>query len=83
MFGGDLPSNDAFTESLITNDEVLAVNQTGRIRCGAGWHPAGRLPIGPTGRQPGCLALHRGVGGVRLRVENLPGFSRAGVGSTK
>jgi len=29
MFGGDLPSNDEFTESLITNDEVLAVNQTG------------------------------------------------------
>jgi hypothetical protein len=27
MFGGDLPSNDAFTLSLITNDEVLAVNQ--------------------------------------------------------
>jgi len=29
MFGGDLPSNDASTESLITNDEVLAVDQTG------------------------------------------------------
>jgi hypothetical protein len=29
MFGGDLPSNDDFTESLITNDEVLAVDQTG------------------------------------------------------
>jgi len=29
MFGGDLPSNDEFTESLITNDEVLAVNQAG------------------------------------------------------
>jgi len=29
MFGGDLPSNDEFTESLITNDEVLAVNQKG------------------------------------------------------
>jgi alpha-galactosidase len=27
MFGGDLPSNDAFTLALITNDEVLAVNQ--------------------------------------------------------
>jgi len=27
MFGGDLPSNDAFTLSLLTNDEVLAVNQ--------------------------------------------------------
>jgi alpha-galactosidase len=27
MFGGDLPSNDAFTLGLITNDEVLAVNQ--------------------------------------------------------
>ncbi|HET6555855.1 MAG TPA: glycoside hydrolase family 27 protein [Prolixibacteraceae bacterium] len=27
MFGGDLPSNDDFTLSLITNDEVLAVNQ--------------------------------------------------------
>ncbi len=27
MFGGDLPSNDAFTLSLLTNREVLAVNQ--------------------------------------------------------
>jgi alpha-galactosidase len=29
MFGGDLPSNDDFTLSLITNDDVLAVNQKG------------------------------------------------------
>ncbi len=27
MFGGDLPSNDNFTLSLLTNNEVLAVNQ--------------------------------------------------------
>lgn len=27
MFGGNLPDNDAFTLALITNDEVLAVNQ--------------------------------------------------------
>ncbi len=27
MFGGNLPENDAFTESLLSNDEVLAVNQ--------------------------------------------------------
>ena len=27
MFGGDLPSNDSFTLSLLTNDDVLAVNQ--------------------------------------------------------
>ncbi|HKJ41231.1 MAG TPA: glycoside hydrolase family 27 protein [Sunxiuqinia sp.] len=27
MFGGDLPSNDSFTDSLITNDEVIAVDQ--------------------------------------------------------
>ena len=27
MFGGDLPGNDAFTSSLITNKEVLNVNQ--------------------------------------------------------
>lgn len=27
MFGGDLPSNDAFTLFLLTNEEVLAVNQ--------------------------------------------------------
>jgi hypothetical protein len=27
MFGGNLPDNDAFTLSLISNDEVLAVNQ--------------------------------------------------------
>jgi hypothetical protein len=30
MFGGNLPDNDAFTLSLLTNDEVLAVNQTVR-----------------------------------------------------
>jgi alpha-galactosidase len=29
MFGGDLPSNDDFTLSLLSNDEVLAVNQKG------------------------------------------------------
>jgi alpha-galactosidase len=29
MFGGDLPSNDDFTLSLIANDEVLEVNQKG------------------------------------------------------
>ena len=27
MFGGDLPTNDEFTLSLLSNDEVLAVNQ--------------------------------------------------------
>jgi alpha-galactosidase len=31
MYGGDLPSNDAFTLSLITNEDVLAVNQ-GSVR---------------------------------------------------
>jgi len=30
MFGGDLPSNDEWTLSLLTNDEVLAANQRGR-----------------------------------------------------
>jgi len=30
MFGGDLPGNDAFTLSLLTNDEVLSVDQNGR-----------------------------------------------------
>ena len=29
IFGGDLPSNDESTTSLIANDEVLAVNQKG------------------------------------------------------
>lgn len=29
IFGGDLPSNDEATLALITNDEVLAVNQKG------------------------------------------------------
>jgi hypothetical protein len=29
MFGGDLPSNDDFTLSLLSNDEVLAADQTG------------------------------------------------------
>ncbi|HVO44612.1 MAG TPA: glycoside hydrolase family 27 protein [Aggregatilineales bacterium] len=30
MFGGDLPSSDAFTLSLLTNTDVIAVNQTSR-----------------------------------------------------
>ncbi len=30
MFGGDLPSSDSFTLSLLTNDEVLRVNQASR-----------------------------------------------------
>jgi hypothetical protein len=30
MFGGDLPTNDEFTLSLLTNDEVLAVNQNSK-----------------------------------------------------
>ncbi len=29
MFGGDLPSNDDFANSLLTNDDVLEVNQKG------------------------------------------------------
>jgi alpha-galactosidase len=29
IFGGDLPSNDDYTNSLLTNDEVLAVDQKG------------------------------------------------------
>jgi hypothetical protein len=29
MFGGDLPSNDDFTLSLLTNDEVLGADQNG------------------------------------------------------
>ena len=29
IFGGDLPSNNEYTASLIANDEVLAVNQKG------------------------------------------------------
>ena len=29
MFGGNLPENDAFTNSLITNKEIIAVNQKG------------------------------------------------------
>jgi alpha-galactosidase len=29
IFGGDLPGNDDFTLSLLTNDEVLAVDQKG------------------------------------------------------
>lgn len=29
MFGGNLPENDAFTNSLITNQEIIAVNQKG------------------------------------------------------
>jgi alpha-galactosidase len=29
MYGGDLPSNDAFSLSLMTNQEVIEVNQKG------------------------------------------------------
>ena len=30
MFGGDLPSSDSFTLQLLTNDEVIQVNQASR-----------------------------------------------------
>ena len=30
MFGGDLPTSDAFTISLLSNDEVMGVNQSGQ-----------------------------------------------------
>ena len=34
MFGGDLPSSDSFTLQLLTNDEVLQVNQSVRVAGG-------------------------------------------------
>jgi hypothetical protein len=50
MFGGDLPSSDAFTIALITNPEVLEVNQRG-----LGGHQAYRQSdtIAWTGDAPG------------------------------
>lgn len=42
MFGGDLPSNDDFTLSLLTNEEVLAVNQASENNREL-FHRAGRV----------------------------------------
>jgi hypothetical protein len=46
MFGGDLPSNDAFTLALLTNDEVLAVDQ----------HSSGNHELFADGNQVAWLA---------------------------
>ena len=57
MFGGDLPSNDEFTESLITNDEVLAVNQTGAH--GGAFAEGGDSVIWAADAPGGCQVLRR------------------------
>jgi alpha-galactosidase len=75
MFGGDLPTSDAFTLSLLTNDEVLAVNQHGE---GArqvfaatdriGWRSGPYLALFNTGESPIAIPWEDlGIGRARLR----------------
>lgn len=60
MFGGDLPSNDAFTLALLTNPEVLKVNQ----------HSTGNQQLFRTNDQVAWVADAPG-GGKYLAVFNL------------
>ena len=41
MLGGNLPGNDAFTLKLITNDEVIAVNQNSEKPIIVSWKDLG------------------------------------------
>lgn len=61
MFGGDLPSNDAFTLSLMTNGEVLAVNQ----------RSAGNRELFARGNHVAWAADAPGTGDKYLAVFNL------------
>ncbi|MGC1186889.1 MAG: glycoside hydrolase family 27 protein [Candidatus Acidiferrales bacterium] len=67
MFGGDLPSNDAFTLALITNPEVLAVNQNS-----AGGHQSYHQgdTIAWTAGEPGSSARYVAVFNVGDSVES-------------
>ena len=60
MFGGDLPSNDAWTLSLLTNDEVLSVDQ----------HGDGGRPIAESGDSV-IWAAGAGTGAKYLAVFNV------------
>src|SRR5579871_2484452 len=51
MFGGDLPTNDEFTLSLLTNDEVLSVDQHGSHGYPF-WQSGGRVAWVAEGSQP-------------------------------
>ena len=61
MFGGDLPSNDEFTISLITNPEVLAVNQ----------HSTGNQPVIQTQNAAVWTARPESGNGYYVAVFNL------------
>jgi hypothetical protein len=61
MFGGNLPDNDDFTLSLITNDEILAVNQ----------HAAASRQLFAKGHQVAWVADAPGAGAKYLAVFNL------------
>lgn len=81
MFGGDLPSNDPATLALITNDEVLAVNQKGArprelFRKGEGiaW-----VSEAPDGKSKYLAVFHAGEGPtVDVRVD----WAEIGLGGT-
>jgi hypothetical protein len=61
MFGGDLPSTDTFTLSLLTNDEVVAVNQ----------HGANAYPVSESGDRIIWTADAPEAGSKYLAVFNL------------
>ena len=68
MFGGDLPSNDAFTLKLITNTEVLEVNQNS-----TGGHESYRRDdvIGWTAKVPGSSAKYVAVFNISDRKKTV------------
>jgi hypothetical protein len=63
MFGGDLPSCDAFTLSLLTNPEVLAINQ----------HSVGSREVWRDGHQVLWMARTPAGDGLSLGLFNLDG----------
>jgi len=79
MFGGDLPTTDPFTVSLLSNDEVLAVDQTGehgypfwqsgaRVAWSAEAPGGGKyLGVFNAGDRPGTVAVDWGALGLPER----------------
>ncbi len=66
IFGGDLPSDDAATTALITNDEVLAVDQ----------HSSGNRQVYDRGDVRAWVAEVPGTKDHYVAVFNLAGYSR-------
>jgi hypothetical protein len=55
--GGDLTKLDNFAKSAFTNDELIAVDQSGLARRAGHWRPAARVEVEASGRQYLCCCL--------------------------